>query len=125
MTLKQYKKLAKTIAEKITNDLGGNPMRVRNLQFDGGVTVCARDPKKYHDEPTSLKSGNGNTVIEFDTLSNPNNPNYKFCTLKPGSISAYNTSTHVNVDLTDYRFDTTQFKELIETIAQPGWLVIH
>lgn len=123
MTIKQYQKLAKTIADKIETDLGGNPNHVRHLTFGGGVTVCARDPKMSDDAPTTFESGKSNIAIEFDTLSNPNNPNYKFKTLKAGSISAYNSGTRSNVDLTEYNFDSSQFKELIDAVSQVGWTI--
>lgn len=125
MTIKQYQKLSKTIATKIETDLGGSPNHVRHIAFGGGVTICARDPKKYADTPTTFESGESNVSIEFDTLSNPNNPNYKFRTLKPGSISAFNSGTNKNVDLTEYNFDTAQFKELLELIDQPGWQIVR
>lgn len=123
MTIKQYQTVAKTIASKI-EELGGNPQRVRNLRFDGGVTVCARDPKKYGDTPTTFESGESNAAIEFDTISNPNNPNYKFRTLKPGSMSLYNSQTHANADITEYNFDTAQFAELLEMLKQTGWEIV-
>ena len=123
MTIKQYQTVAKTIASKI-EELGGNPQRVRNLRFNGGVTICARDPKKYGDAPTTCRSGDSNAAIEFDTISNPNNPNYKFRTLKPGSMSLYNSQTHVNVDITEYNFDTAQFAEILEMLKQTGWEIV-
>ena len=123
MTIKQYQTVAKTIASKI-EELGGNPQRVRSLRFNGGVTICARDPKKYADAPTTFESGESNAAIEFDTISNPNNPNYKFKTLKPGSMSLYNSQTHVNVDIAEYNFDTAQFAELLEMLKQTGWEIV-
>lgn len=122
MTIKQYQTLAKTIASKIIG-LNGNPHIVRYLRFPGGVTICARDPKSYKDDPVTFESGDSNCTIEFDTISNPNNPNYKFRTLKPGSMSAYNSATHTNVDITEYNFDTTQFAELIGLVKQNGWKI--
>lgn len=124
MTIKQYQTVAKTIASKI-EELGGNPARVRNLRFPGGVTICTRDPKKYADNPTTFESGESNAAIEFDTISNPNNPNYKFRTLKPGSMSFYNLQTNVNVDISDYNFDTAQFAFLIEMLKQDGWEIVR
>ena len=120
MTIKQYQTVAKTIASKI-EELGGNPARVRNLRFPGGVTICTRDPKKYADNPTTFESGERNATIQFATISNPNNPNCKFRTLKPGSMSFYNSQTNVNVDISDYNFDTAQFAFLIEMLKQDGW----
>lgn len=121
MTIKQYQTLAKTIASKIEK-LGGNPRTVRNLHIIGtGGTIFARDPKKYNDKPCSYVSGETNVTIAFDTISNPNNPNYKFRTLKPGSISFYDSKTNVNADLSDYNFDTAQFADMIEYINYPCW----
>lgn len=120
MTIKQYQTIAKTVASKI-NELGGNPQRVRSLEFPDGVTINIRDPKQYDDVPTTYTSGDSNAVVEFDTISNPNNPNYKFRTLKPGSMSFYNSKTKVNVDISEYNFDSTQFAKLVEMLNQPGW----
>lgn len=123
MTIKQYQTLAKTIASKI-KELGGNPQRVRSLEFPDGMTVSVRDPKQCVDNPTTFKSGESNATIKFDTISNPNNPNYKFRTLKPGSMSFYNSQTNVNVDITKYNFDTAQFAVLLEMLKQPGWEIV-
>lgn len=124
MTIKQFQTLAKTVASKI-EELGGDPKRARNLGFSGGVTIDARDPKQYDAAPTTCESGSSNTAIEFDTISNPNNPNYKFKTLKPGSMSFYNSQTNVNVDITDYSFDSAQFAKLLEMVKQDGWTLQH
>jgi len=124
MTIKQYQTLAKTIASKI-EALGGNVNRTRNLKFEGGVTIGARDPKNYNDVPVTFKSGESNVALEFDTISNPNNPNWKFRTLKPGSISAYNSKTNANVDLTEYNFDSSQFAELIGLVNDNSWEIIR
>ena len=113
MTIKQFQTLAKAVASKI-EELGGDPNYTRHLNFCGGVTIDARDPKQYDDAPTTYESGSSNTAIEFDTISNPNNPNYKFRTLKPGSMSFYNSRTGVNVDITDYNFDSCQFAALAD-----------
>lgn len=120
MTIKQYQTLAKTIANKIIS-LNENPHVVRYLRFPGGVTVCLRDPKAYDVAPVTCKSGDSNCALEFDTISNPNNPNYKFRTLKPGSMSVYNSTAHRNVDITEYNFDTAQFADLISLVEQNGW----
>ena len=113
MTIKQYQTVAKAIASKI-EELGGNPYFVHHLHANDVVSIKVRDPKQYI--PTSISSGDGNAVVEFDTLSNPNNPNYKFNTLKPGSMSAYNSTNNVNVDITNYNFDSAQFADLIDAI---------
>ena len=125
MTIKQYQTVAKTIASKI-EELGGDPARVRNLRLinGGDATINARDPKKYADNPTTFESGESNATIEFDTISNPNNPNYKFKTLKPGSMSLYNSQTNVNVDISEYNFDTAQFAILIEMLKENGWEIV-
>lgn len=124
MTIKQYQTVAKTIASKI-EELGGNPQRVRSLRLNGGMTIHVRDPKKYADAPTTFESGKSNAAIEFDTISNPNNPNYKFKTLKPGSMSLYNSQTHVNADIAEYNFDTAQFAGLLEMLKEDGWEIVH
>ena len=126
MTIKQYQALAKTIASKI-EELGGNPIRVRNLRLinGGDVVINARDPKKYVVNPTTFKSGESNAILEFDTISNPNNPNYKFRTLKPGSMSLYNSQTNVNVDISEYNFDTYQFAYLIAMIKKSDWEIVR
>lgn len=124
MTIKQYQTVAKTIASKI-EELGGNPARVRNLRFNGGVTIHVRDPKKYADNPTTFESGESNATIEFDIISNPNNPNYKFRTLKPGSMSLYNSQTNVNADISEYNFDTYQFAYLIAMIKKSDCEIVR
>lgn len=124
MTIKQYQTLAKTIADKII-ELGGSPQTVRCLSFPGGATAYVRDPKTYKARPTTCRSGDSNCTLEFDSISNPNNPNYKFRTLKPGSMSAYNSATHTNVDITEYNFDTTQFADLVALIEHGGWEILR
>lgn len=117
MTLKQYQKLAKAIADKII-ELGGDPRSARHLKLvDKTAVVAVRDPKKYADHPVTMNAGDYNRYVSFDEISNPNNPNWKFKTLKPGSISAYESATCENVDLTEYRFDTRQFHELLNAIS--------
>ena len=120
MTLKQYKTLAKAIASKITY-LGGNPQRVRHLKAPVNYFINTRDPKAYNDKPCSYVSGESNVEVKFDMISNPNNPNYKFKTLKPGSMSAYSSETKTNVDITDFNFDSAQFADLIEIIENCQW----
>ena len=122
MTIRQYQTLAKAVADKIIS-LSGDPLRVRNLKNDALQTLQARDAKKYGDEPCSYESGSSNATIEFDTISNPNNPNYKFRTLKPGSMSAYNSQAHLNVDITEYNFDSAQFAKLLDAINADGWYI--
>ena len=122
MTIRQYQTLAKAVADKII-ELGGDPQRVRNLRNDTLQTLQARDAKKYGDEPCSYASGSSNATVEFDTISNPNNPNYKFRTLKPGSMSAYSSLAHVNVDLAEYNFDSAQFAKLLDAINADGWYI--
>ena len=124
MTIKQYQKLAKTIADKIT-ELSGDPNYARNIECSTEVIITVRDPKKYGDAPVGMTSGNGNTTLSFNTLSNPNNPNYKYKTLKPGSMSAYNSQTGVNVDITDYNFDSAQFSSLLNAIANGNWTLLR
>ena len=124
MTIKQYQKLAQIIATQIEN-LGGNPRTTRTLKYEGGVTIDARNPKTYKDRPVTFESGDSNFDLEFDTISNPNNPNYKFKTLKPGSMSVYDSKTDVNHDITEYNFDTAQFMTLAELIRQPGWVLVR
>ena len=117
MTLKQYQKLAKAIADKII-ELGGDPRSTRHLKLVGKpVDVAVRDPKKYADHPVTMDAGDHNGWVSFDELSNPNNPNWKFKTIKPGSISAYDSAKGENVDLTEYRFDTHQFHDLLNAIS--------
>lgn len=120
MTIKQYQTVAKTIANKI-NDLGGNPANVRNLKFPSKFTIGARNPKMYKGMPCTFESGDGNVEISFDAISNPNNPNYKFRTLKPGSMSAYDSEANVNVDLSEFNYDSAQFADLIDAISTTGW----
>ena len=122
MTIKQYQNVAKAIATKI-EELGGNPNHVRHLHINGATSIKIRDPKQYNNQPTSITSGDGNVVIEFDTLSNPNNPNYKFRTLKPGSMSVYNSETGINVDITEYNFDSAQFADFIDAINTTNWSI--
>lgn len=122
MTIRQYQILASTIANKITT-LGFDPCRVRNLKNEC-VTVPARDPKHYKDMPVSFESGNSNATLKFDTISNPSNPNHAYRTLRAGCISAYDSTTNTNVNLTDYRFDSAQFKKLIDAVSNDGWVVV-
>lgn len=117
MTLKQYQKLAKAIANKII-ELGGDPRSARHLKLvDKTIHVAVRDPKKYADHPVTMNAGDHNGLVSFDEISNPNNPNWKFKTLKPGSISAYDSVKGENVDLTEYRFDSRQFHYLLNAIG--------
>lgn len=122
MTIKQYQKLAATIANKII-ELGGNPRNVRHLTTTTSYicVVEARDPKQYANVPCSYESGNHNVEIKFNIISNPNNPNYKYRTLKPGSMSMYDSKSNVNVDITDYNFDSVQFSNLICYINNCDW----
>lgn len=115
MTIKQYQTLAKAIANRII-ELGGNPRRVKHLGLDSSIALPVRDPHMYSDASSSYESGISNAIVECDRLSNPNNPNYKFRTLKPGSMSAYNSKSHVNVDLSDYNFDSAQFAKLVSIV---------
>lgn len=119
MTIKQYQKIAAIIAKKITN-LGGDPLRVRNLKATSIFEVGARNPKNKERQLT-MESGDENAVITFNRISNPNNPNPNFRTLKPGSMSLYNTETRVNIDPSDYRFDSAQFSDLVLAIENSQW----
>lgn len=123
MTIKQYQRLAKAIATRI-DTLGGDPRRVRNLKLTDGVELTARDHTQYKDKPISFESGESNITIKFDHISNPNNPNYKYRTLRAGCISAYDSTSNTNVDLTSYNFDTAQFKALIDAISRDDWVIV-
>ena len=123
MTIKQYKKIAATIANKII-ELGGDPAKVRHLKSISTFEVGARDPKNK-DRQLTFESGDENMVIYFDCISNPNNPNYKFKTLKPGSISLYDSKNDVNVDPTEYNFDSAQFADLMDAIGTAQWEFSH
>ena len=118
MTINQYQILAKAIADKIIA-LSGDPNHVRHLNRTKAITCYARNPKDKGQ--TSIKSGDSNVMFTFDVLSNPNNPNYKFRTLKPGSISAFDSIYQVNVDPTAYHFDSAQFKKFIDAINDGEW----
>ena len=124
MTIKQYQKLAQIIAKKIES-LDGSIDKVRYLKskhmtFDIG----ARDPKKS--SGLSIKAGDSNAIITFNSISNPNNPNARFRTLKPGSISLYNSETGTNVDASDFNFDSYQFADLIDVIkTQDVWEISY
>lgn len=118
MTINQYQRLSKTIADKII-ELGGDPNHIRHLNANVAAKIDVRDPSK--DSELSITSGESNETITFDVLSNPNNPNYKFRTLKPGSISAFDSIYQVNVDLAKYNFDSAQFKNLIEVVKNTAW----
>ena len=119
MTIKQYQKLAAAVAKKI-NALGGNPSKVRYLKFPTKFEVGARDP---NGTTTEITSGDENTTIVFDTINNPNNPNAAYRTLKPGSMSLFNSETRVNVDASDYNYDSAQFADLIDAIETEGWMI--
>lgn len=124
MTINQYKKLASTIAKRIA-DLEGDPNRVKYLKCKHSMfEIGARNPKDRSVQLT-INSGDENCVITFNSVSNPNNPNYKFRTLKPGSISLYNGETHTNVDATEYNFDSAQFSDLIMAIETKGWEISY
>lgn len=122
MTIKQYQRLAAAIAKTI-KDNGGNVDKVKNLKFACTFEVGARNPKLYKERPVGIESGDENTVITFDTISNPNNPNAAFKTLKPGSLSLYNSETNTNVDASDFNFDSAQFADLIGAIQTAGWVI--
>jgi len=122
MTIKQYQKVAAAIAKTI-KDNGGNVDKVKNLKFTCTIEVGARNPKLYKEQPVGIESGDENTVITFDTISNPNNPNAAFRTLKPGSLSLYNSKTNTNVDASDFNFDSAQFADLIGAIQTTGWVI--
>lgn len=124
MTINQYKKLASTIAKRII-ELEGNPNRVKYLKCKHSLfEVGARNPKDKSVQLT-INSGDENFMITFNSVSNPNNPNYKFRTLKPGSISLYNSETHTNVDATEYNFDSFQFSNLITIIEMNVWEISY
>ena len=120
MTIKQYQKLAAAVAKTI-EDLGGDVNRVRNLKFPTPFEVGVRNPSIAKDKPVTIESGDGNAIIAFDTISNPNNPNAKFRTLKPGSMSLFNSETRQNVDASDFNYDSAQFADLISAISTSGW----
>ena len=118
MTINQYQRLSKAIADRII-ELGGNPHHVRHLTCNNTIKCEARDP--HSEDELSITSGETNATLTFDVLSNPNNPNYKFRTLKPGSISAFDSIYQVNVDATKYNFDSAQFKKLIDVVKTTSW----
>lgn len=121
MTIKQYQKIARAIAKKIS-DLGGNIDKVRYLKSVSIFEVGARDPKNKERQLT-MESGDENAVIYFNKISNPNNPNAYYRTLKPGSMSLFNTETKINTDPSDYRFDSAQFADLICAIKNSQWTI--
>lgn len=123
MTIKQYQKIASTIANKITN-LGGNPLKVQYLKSISIFEVGARDPKDKN-RALTIESGDENAIIKFNRISNPNNPNPKFRTLKPGSMSLFNTETKINIDPSDYHFDSAQFADLMDAIENSQWEISH
>ena len=123
MTIKQYQKIAVAIAKQIKNN-GGNINNVRHLKFSIPFEIGARNPYHYKDAPVSFASGDENVILKFDTISNPNNPNAAFHTLKAGSISFYDSETHKNVDGSDYNFDSAQFADLLDAIQTIGWKII-
>ena len=124
MTIKQYQKLSAAVATKIKS-LGEDVSRVRSLTMrPTSIELNVRDPRHYKDHPIDFGKGAGNAVVKFDTISNPNNPNSAYRTLKPGSMSAYNSAENVNVDLADYRYDSSQFSKLIAAIRLDYWTVV-
>lgn len=124
MTIKQYQKLSAAVATKIKS-LGEDVSRVRSLTMrPTSIELNVRDPRHYKDRPIDFGKGAGNAVVKFDTISNPNNPNSAYRTLKPGSMSAYNSAENVNVDLADYRYDSSQFSKLIAAIRLDDWIVV-
>ena len=120
MTIKQYQKLA-TIVAKTIESIGGDANKVRNLKSSIPFKISVRNPNLAKDKPITIKSGDGNAIIEFDTISNPNNPNAKFRTLKPGSMSLFNSETRQNVDASDFNYDSAQFADLICAISASSW----
>lgn len=123
MTIKQYQKIAAAVAKQI-RDNSGNVDKVRHLRFNCAFEVGARDPKCYKDNPSTFESDNENVVLFFDTISNPNNPNVAFRTLKPGSMSLFNSQTGVNVDASDFNYDSAQFANLLGSILTNGWKIV-
>ena len=65
-------------------------------------------------------------IIKFNSISNPNNPNARFKTLKPGSISLYDKETGINVDASDFNFDSSQFADLLDAIqTEYAWEISY
>ena len=124
MTINQYQKLAAAVAKTIKS-IGGDVNRVRHLKFPTAFEVGVRNPKIAKDNPLTIESGDGNAVIVFDTISNPNNPKAEFRTLKPGSMSLFNSVTRQNVDASDFNYDSAQFSDLITAISTTGWEIVN
>jgi hypothetical protein len=124
MTIKQYQKLAQIIAKKIES-LDGSVDKVRYLKTQTiTFEIGARDPKKS--DNLSIEAGDSNAIIKFNSISNPNNPNARFKTLKPGSISLYDKETGINVDASDFNFDSSQFADLLDAIqTEYAWEISY
>ena len=124
MTIKQYQKLAQIIAKKIES-LDGSVDKVRYLKAQTiTFEIGARDPKKS--DNLSIEAGDSNAIIKFNSISNPNNPNSRFKTLKPGSISLYDKETGINVDASDFNFDSSQFADLLDAIqTEYAWEISY
>lgn len=120
MTIKQYQKLAATIANIIIKN-NEDVNKVKHLKSSFAYEMHVRNPKLNKDKPINFVSRNSNDIIRFDTISNPNNPNCRYRTLKPGSISFYDSSANVNIDLSNYNFDSAQFSDLIYLIENVQW----
>lgn len=119
MTIKQYQTLA-AIVSKVITDLGGDPRKVRNLKATVPFEIGVRNKLNKSDK-TVFEHGSCNLVIKFDTISNPNNPNCMFRTLKPGSMSLYNSEENINYDASDFNYDSSQFADLTDAIQTVGW----
>ena len=122
MTIKQYQTLA-AIVSKVITDLGGDPRKVRNLKATVPFEIGVRN-KLNKSYKTVFEHGSSNLVIKFDTISNPNNPNCMFRTLKPGSMSLYNSEENINYDASDFNYDSSQFADLTDAIQTTGWEIV-
>ena len=124
MTIKQYQKLAQIIAKKIES-LDGSVDKVRYLKAQTlTFEIGTRDPKKS--DSLSIEAGDSNAIIKFNSISNPNNPNARFRTLKPGSISLSDKETGMNVDASDFNFDSSQCADLLDAIqTEYAWEISY
>lgn len=108
MTISQYKKASALIAETIES-LGSSPRKAYGIQLPP-TPLQVREP----DSDTAFQNRAGSEVI-IQEIANPNNPNPKFRSLRPGTMTA-TLSTGERLDLADCRFDPGQFSDLLALI---------
>lgn len=115
MTIKQFRKVANTIVSRLENE-GISASTGTGLTFAEPLIVIARKPGK--NGLTGIEF-NGKNPFNFSTrvgkISNPSNPSVSHFTLQAGKIRC-ESKDNFTFDLTDLRFDSKQFRLLINQL---------